>query len=710
MLIRRCEERSDEAILYYHAGTQDCRGLRPRNDIILAYLKRSDKMELKLNQEKKTVIVTEGVIELGELYFSIRRGSEWLAPEEVVAGPGGARAVFKGAELSDRITCAEGLVRIDRRWKISQTGSWQLGFGYCPPPQLKQWLVPSVMYDKNVMGTGRFPRGGIEAGWSFREDRIPVPSCSILHDGSDWQAVFTQPAKEDAEISSVKTCLRDGQPAFEIRVPYSEEPRTYTEKGIAIGGLSKATGKLFKIRKVPFEYSRTFYIVYGRCMHRSQIFMRLADIALTEFAASGSGRPEKDWSGIASLKLQHLRYLLIDDASMTAIKMGRGNGLFQSFYEFAAGSFLVRGLEAATIFARAGNETGNHSYTDIAGRIGKFFLGGALPNGLHRDCYALKDGRWGGYIGVGTPPQLQSGANTRCNGEVMVNYLRLYSLLKEEGRDRPEFLELAVKNAAFYLDHQLGGEEEGSFGRWWDITGRPMNTLGTNGAYIVSLLVELAKMTGKRDDIDRALEKAGRHYASLVDKLAFYADTLDADCVDKEAGAALLRAFLDLYERSHDKNYLKYGRLSAGYVLSWMYTYNVPFDPRSPLGRRDFKTQGMTSVSVAHHHLDFYGLSIAFDLLRLWQATGEELWKRCALAMIGACGQLISSPRDLLGKGRDFLGWQPEQLNQTNWDYKHRVLGTKGRFHTCVAWTVVLTLGAMLDIRERFPDVLEFKL
>jgi len=26
-----------------------------------------------------------------------------------------------------------------------------------------------------------------------------------------------------------------------------------------------------------------------------------------------------------------------------------------------------------------------------------------------------------------------------------------------------------------------------------------------------------------------------------------------------------------------------------------------------------------------------------------------------------------------------------------------------------VAWTVVLTLGAMLDIREMFPEVLDFK-
>jgi len=668
-------------------------------------------MNLELKQDGMIVRLTGSGIEMGDLYYSIRKGGDWLAPQEVTTGPGNcAGAVFEHAELTDRFTFGQGLVRVDRRWKITQPGVWQLGFGYCPPLNLRQWLVPSVMYEKNAMGSGRFPRGGIDRGWSFREDRIPVPSCSILHNGSDWQAVFTTPARDGGETSSVKTCLRDSRPSFEIRVPYTEEPFTYAEKGIFIGGLSRPTEKLFKVRKVPFEYSRTFYIAYGSCSHTGEIFMRLADVALNELAGPGGGPPEADWCEVASLKFRHLRYLLIDDGPVTVIKMGRGNGLFQSFYEYAAGSFLVKGMEGATIFARAGKEIGNQEYTDIADRIAGFFLAGALPNGLHRDCYSLKDGSWGGYMGVGTPAELKGGANARCNGEVMVNYLRLYRLLKEDGRERPEYLQLALKNADFYLGHQLTGEEEGSFGRWWDISGKPMNTLGSNGAYIISLLVELEKVTGKRDGIDIALEKAGRYYASLVDKGAFYADTLDADCVDKEAGVAMLRAFLDLYERSHDEFYLKYAGLCAGFVLSWMYTYSVPFDKRSPLGRRGFKTLGMTAVSVAHHHLDFYGLSIAFDFLRLWQAAGGDLWKRCALAMIGACGQLVSNEKDLLGKGRSFIGWQPEQVNQANWDYKLRFLGTKGRFHTCVAWPVVLTLGAMMDIRERFPEVLDFKL
>ena len=663
-----------------------------------------------INKNDRVVIIQDGS-ELGTVHYKVRTANSTLQPREINIEAGNLiTATFDGVLIKDAFTAAEGLITVNRCWTVTAQGKWQLLFNYQPSAGLRRWLLPSVMYNNNEMGTGPFPRDGVEKGWSFREDRIPVPSCSILYNESNWQAVFTRPSLKEGEISSVKTYAGEGGAAFEISVPYVEEPFTYTEKGIAFGGLTAKTAAFFSVRKIPLEYLRTFFIAFGRCVHPSEIFINLASLALKLFDCPAGETAKPDWSRIAALKFHHLKYLLIDKPGITAIKMGRGNGLFQSFYEFAAGSFLVRGMEAATIFARAGKEIGSQQYLNIADRIGGFFLAGALPNGLHRDCYSLKDGRWGGYIGVGTPESLQLGANARCNGEAMVNYLRLYKLLEGAGKTRTAFLDQAKRTAHFYIGHQLAGREAGSFGRWWNTDGRPLNTLGTNGAYIISLLVELEKITGKTGEIDGALKKAGAYYATLVDKNQFYADTLDADCVDKEAGCALLRSFLDLYERSHDEYYLRYAVLAAGFVLSWMFTYNIAFHPGSPAGKRHFKTLGMTAVSVAHHHLDFYGLFIAYDLLRLWQASGDDRWKKCALSMIGACSQLISDSCDLLGRGRDFIGWQPEQVNQTNWDYKLRLLGTKGRYHTCVAWTVVLTLGAMLDIRERFPDILSFSL
>jgi len=663
-----------------------------------------------INKNGRVQIIRDG-IELGCVDYGMRRGRSTLQPGEILIESGNIITVtFADACLKDEFIVDKDLIKIKRRWTILRSGRWQLLFNYQPSADLEQWLVPSVMYDRNEMGEGRFPRGGVEKGWSFREDRIPIPSCSILHDGSHWQGVFTAPSTNQNDISSVKTYAREGRPAFEISVPYIEEPFTYTEKGIVMGGLTAKTAAFFDIQTAPFEYSRDFFIAFGRCSHISEIFIKLTSLALELLDVPAVAYLKTDWSTVATLKLHHLKYLLIDKPGITAIQQGRGNGLFQSFHNYAAGSFLTRGMEGAVIFARAAAELGVDGYRDIAERIGYFFLAGSLPNGLHRDSYSLKDGQWGGYMGVGTPESLIKGANTRCNGEVMVNYLRLYESLKESGRQRDEFLYLAKKNAHFYIEHQLKGNDEGSFGRWWNADGSPLNTLGTNGTYIISLLVELEKLTGRRDDIDAALNKAGKYYASLIDGNGFYADTLDADCVDKEAGCALLRAFLDLYERSHDEFYLRYARLAAGFVLSWMFTYNIAFAAKSPLGQRNFKTSGMTAVSVAHHHLDFYGLFIAYDFLRLWEATKDELWKKCALLMIASCSQLISDKKDLLGRGEDFIGWQPEQINHTNWDYKLRFLGTKGRFHSCVAWPAVLTLGAMLDIRDRFPDILSFKL
>ena len=663
-----------------------------------------------INKNGLAVIILDGIT-LGGLHYGLRRGEFTLEPSEILIDAGNVvTATFAGAQLRDEFISGKDCITIKRRWTVTEPGRWQLLFNYQPSPDLAHWLVPSVMYDKNEMGEGHFPRGGIEKGWAFREDRIPIPSCSILHDGAQWQAVFTNPSAKESETSSVKTYAREGRPAFEISVPYREEPFTYTEKGILIGGLTAKTAAFFNIKKTPFEYSRDFFIAFGQCRHVSEIFIKLTSLALDLFETPAAACLKTDWSKIAALKFHHLKYLLIDKPDITAIQQGKGNGLFQSFHNFAAGSFLTKGMEGAVIFARAAGEPGNDKYRAIAERIGDFFLAGALPNGLHQDSYSLKDDKWGGYMGVGTPQELIKGANTRCNGEIMVNYIRLYELLRDSGRHKDEFLDLVKRNAHFYIEHQLKGTEEGSFGRWWNTDGSPLNTLGTNGAYIVSLLVKLEKVTGKREDIDRALEKAGRYYASLVDNNRFYADTLDADCVDKEAGCALLRAFLDLYERSRDEYYLRYARLCAGFILSWMFTYNIAFNPRSPAGKRNFKTRGMTAVSIAHHHLDFYGLFIAYDFLRLWEATNDALWKRCALLMIGSCGQLISDEKDLLGRGKDFIGWQPEQINHTNWDYKLRYLGTKGRFHSCVAWVVVLTLGALLDIRERFPDILDFKM
>jgi hypothetical protein len=623
---------------------------------------------------------------------------------------------FEGAEIKDVISESDGLVTVDRNWTINRPGRGRLSFT-CEvvSPGLTEWTVPSVMYDENRLGEGKYPRGGLSAGWSFREDRTPLPACSIVHDRTTFQAVFTEPARSEDEVSSVKSELKNGLPFLQIQTPMVEEPHTYTEKGVVLGGLTRRKERFFKKRRdeAPFLYRRRFYVAYGRDLPlTTYIFDRVAGSAME---LAGFGEPfqgQADWGDIADLKLRHLLFLAVDDlkSGVAGFRMGRGNGLIQGYYEYLIGSFLGKNIEASVILTQAGRELERPDLIDLAERVGRFFLQGRLPGGGHRDMYNLRRKSWASYAGPNNDKTLLGGVNARCNGELMINYLRLNDLLDEQGRQMDEIKDMVKANVDFYLTCQLVGDQDGSFGRWWTPDGAPINTLGTNGAYVVSMLVEYAKRFGPDERVTNALMRAAQYYGRLVDENAFYADTLDADCVDKEAGVALLRAFLDLHDWDPRPEYLENARRAAGFILGWTWLYDVAFLPRTRAGRAGLRTTGLTAVSVAHHHLDFYGLMIGYDFLRLHAATGESRYKRYAMLMIDACRQLISRPGRLLGRSEDFAGWQPEQINQTDWDYIHHWFGAKGKFHICVAWNVVLTLGAILDIREKFPEVMNFKL
>ena len=114
----------------------------------------------------------------------------------------------------------------------------------------------------------------------------------------------------------------------------------------------------------------------------------------------------------------------------------------------------------------------------------------------------------------------------------------------------------------------------------------------------------------------------------------------------------------------------------------------------------------MTSVSVAHHHLDFYGAEIGVDLLKLDEYLGEDRYRSIALPMISCCFQLLNG-----FQGRKNLlwpkieGWQPEQINQTDWDMLHPwIRGGRGTYKVLIAWNQVLVLGALVELRDLIED------
>ena len=154
----------------------------------------------------------------------------------------------------------------------------------------------------------------------------------IIYDGAKAGELFysirtgkiiLEPDKVLREADNViKVVFKDARPAFEIRVPCTEEPYTYTEKGIVIGGLTGKTGRFFNIKKAPFEYARTYYIASGKCAHVSGIYISLTARALDEFGTGDERLLKANWSEVASNKFKHMKFLLIDNQKVTAVQQG----------------------------------------------------------------------------------------------------------------------------------------------------------------------------------------------------------------------------------------------------------------------------------------------------------------------------------------------------------------------------------------------------
>ncbi len=616
------------------------------------------------------------------------------------------------------------LVELTRCWHLTRQGAYRLqnSFDY-DNGRDKRLFMPALWYEDNLKGTGVFPSAKIATTWSFLETRMSIPCCGQLADGIRLFTCAAEAAKEKRFLASL-TADRHG---FIISIPGSEWPYSYRGKKSLVDTGGDALPTL-SVGADGLSYARTFHL----SIQRERDSLR----GYTAFVAALPPPEERPrcaplaWDLWVEYKLTRLLNLVRrSDDGLAYLIMGEGNGEVQPVYNFTAASFLVKSLQAAyematltahrpvtevlksarrrlsALFALADDEL---LLAKTAKRIGDFFLKAERENGFFLDNHDLTTGAWGGYLGIGEHPHFKEMANSRCNGEAMKHYVLLSRRLNELGIREESYLPLAKRVARFYCEAQLSG---GSFGRWWTAKGKPVDTQGTNGAYIGSFFCTLAGALADDDplkaDLESALHRAYTYYGQLANEGAFYGDTLDADSCDKEAGVALLSFFLDLYEMDGDNRHLESAALAARFTVQWIWQQDSFLDPASPLGSIDFRTRGMTSVSVAHHHLDFYGMAIAYEFLRYSRHTGDDFFRSQARSMIEACRQLVATPCEQYGRDSSFIGWQAEQLNHTDWEYFNRPSLMGGHWDIDIAWVTVLTLGAYLLIKDDWPLMVE---
>jgi len=253
---------------------------------------------------------------------------------------------------------------------------------------------------------------------------------------------------------------------------------------------------------------------------------------------------------------------------------------------------------------------------------------GRLPNGLiyprFDDKIAWKD---------------DPDVDTRNMGDGAYFYLLASELAEKAGRPKPAWRETGLGICDFFVKHIL---PNGSFGKKWKAGGFVVDPDGTIGAYLLPAMIKAYRMTGKDAYLKTAV-RAFRFYADNdLEAVCLTAGAIDADTIDKETGLPLLTAGLDLYEIAKDPYYLKKAEKAAHYLSTWQYHYSIDFPKDSPAAVMDYDAFGGTSVAVGGGGADQGGAVIALGWLKLYKATGNEIWKQRALATWGHTSTGIS--------------------------------------------------------------------
>ena len=218
-------------------------------------------------------------------------------------------------------------------------------------------------------------------------------------------------------------------------------------------------------------------------------------------------------------------------------------------------------------------------------------------------------------------------AMVRRNGEMLFFGIQSLELLKLQGKEssiKPEWKEMFRKQADGIVQMW---KDYGQFGQFINVETGKMDVNGsTAGAVCISALA-LASEYFRNPVYEKIAEEAGRYYYKR-DLLKGYAGGGPAEilqCQDSESAYDITEAYMTLFEKTGNPEWLKYVKDAAALFATWTVSYDYIFPPGSVMHRIDARATGAVWASIqnAHGAPGMYILSGNF-LLRLYRATGDR--------------------------------------------------------------------------------------
>ncbi len=607
--------------------------------------------------------------------------------------------------------------RIDVKFTAKEDiDSAVLMLGFKPQEETTWWMMPAVSYNGNDWGRGNEPKGYKQDGQmrTYSYLRSPIP-CATYSEG-DKYAVATWTDKP-SEADEAKSYGFDGN-AHYIFWPEQEEPVTYCGRDRFADGWARlgsmAAGENRRL---------TMYVNVSKTEteHRSiRHFLKVAWKMMADKEIKNY--KQKDvipLNAVWDLGVQFVKESLwVEEGSFKGFSIGlRPNSDDLGWHQRERGKYeagwcgqnisLCNSL--MTDYLRGVDSADADDVSDAIDSRDKAITcldcwarNCRLPNGLfvcHFDDVLA--GNVPSKYAPGTPIVGKVHTVDACNlGISCCNFIEAYKLAGRCGFDRPEYLELALDALDFVISDQ---QEDGCYGRGWAWDGECVVRDGTVGAFLIPAMIAAYEQNSEEKYLESA-KKAYTYYMTQLREDGYTtAGALDTWCIDKESAISLLRAAMRLRSIEEAESYLADAVQISNYLSTWMWHYDGVYDADDAFVQEGFHTFGATSVSVQHHHLDFYASLWVPEWYELSQLTGDSQWSEKAQVIMRNSTQLISDGELILNGRLRPAGSQNEAWFQCSWgfyndgsDYACPPISRDDRINDwLVAWPTAFRLETM---------------
>ncbi len=556
------------------------------------------------------------------------------------------------------------------------------------------YIIPCVNYNGNDFGDGKEPKGLDIDGepWIFSSDRTGTPGCGIVLSGGVCHALFGQTNGENIRCSA--SIFKNGQSVFQrIYFTHVEYPKCYLRKFdygepiikfLTINAGETQTFECFEYKKDAangdvYSYDKLFDYLTQTAPKLPPRFC--ADEVKKQCFSMAMNMVEKTPFGTLS------NMGLLPDGEH---KIGDENCkfIYRKHGKYEIG-WCGQNITVAEMFLRKFLDSGDTYCVKTAIDIVQTWLKLRHKSGLVSVNYDV--------------PHNDVERIDMCNEGWLVYKLCLIIELIKANKQKVINATSGEKNIDEFLsqaENCVDGICEVFFKNYPQKLPQavyPDGSLaiekGCAGAILAAGIAYAYKVFKQEKYLRFAIKYFDAYYDEYLKNSLCAGGALDTYCVDKESAGPILRTALLLYEYTNDKNYLQKAENIAHYLMTWTFYFNVPFDKNTDCGKLDIKTVGGTAVSVAHHHIDCWGIFYVPDMIKLYNLTCNAAYLTQAEMLWNFTLQYSSDGNLVLHGMKRPYGTQNEAVIQCNW---HGVDESKGLLNDwLVAWVKTFQLDVL---------------